>query len=117
MDRSRIDVQNEVHERTAGASVSRHPVCNRGTRSLVGGFALPLRMRIGDSVKFAERRLSVLGPGLPETTGSDARPIDTKNRRMLFSFLLERRKRGLVPKDSREERRSSNKTGRPEKMT
>jgi hypothetical protein len=98
MDRSRIDVQNEVHGRTTETAVSEHPVCNRGTRSLVGGFALPLRVWIGDSVEFAQGRFSVLGPGFTEAPGSDSHPIDTKNRRMLFPFLLERRKSGLVPK-------------------
>ena len=97
MDRSWIDVQNEVHERTAGTSVSEHLVCNRGTRSLVGGFALPLRMWIGDSVKFAQGRFSALGPRHPETRGSDSKPIDPKDGGMLFTFLLEKRQSGLVP--------------------
>lgn len=98
MDRPRIDVPNEVHERTARASVSGHSVCNRGTRSLVGGFALPLWVWIGDSVKFAEGRFSFLGLGHPETQGSDSHPIDTKDGRMLFTFLLEKRKGCLVSK-------------------
>jgi hypothetical protein len=96
MDRPRIDVPNGVHERTAGASVSGHPVCDRGTRSLVGGFALPLRVWIGDSVEFAQGRFSVLGLGIPETPGSDSHPIDTKDGGMLFTFLLEKRKDCLV---------------------
>ena len=96
MDRSRIDLQNEVHGRTARASVSEPLVCNRETRSLVGGFTLPLRVWIGDSVKFAPRRFSALGPRHQEARGSDSKPVDPKDGRMLFTFLLEKRQSGLV---------------------
>jgi hypothetical protein len=98
MDRSRSDLQNEIHGRTARASVSEPLVCNRETHSLVGGFTLSLRVWIGGSVKFARGRFSALGPRHQEAWGSDSKPVDPKNGRMLFAFFFERRKTGLVPK-------------------
>jgi hypothetical protein len=97
MDRSWIDVQNEVHERAAGTTGSGHFVRNRGTRSLVSCPALPLRVWSGDSIKFAPGRFSALGPRHPEARGSDSKPIDPKDGGMLFTFLLEKRQSGLVP--------------------
>jgi hypothetical protein len=64
---------------------------------VVGGFALPLRLRIADSIKSAQERLSALGPRHPEARGSDPKPIDPKDGGMLFTFLLEKRQSGLVP--------------------